>query len=185
MKRFLSLLLLACLCLTLAACSADAGHGTTVSQSQTVNEVLQQNSQTQAPAETSAKDDAPEATPEAKATLAPDAGTTPAIDIDLTTMNATMVYSEVYQMLTEPDQFCGKIIRMRGTAGMVPGDGRNYYTCVIKDATACCANGLEYVLQEGYKYPNEGEIITIIGEYETYEEDDLTYCQLKDARIDR
>lgn len=182
MKKIFSLLLLACLCLTLAACSANANHGTTVSKSQTVDEVLRQNSQTQAPAD-APKNDAPEATPELKATLAPDAGTTPAIDIDLTKMNATLVYSEVYQMLTEPELFYGKIIRMRGTAGIVPGDGRNYYTCVIQDATACCANGLEYVLLDGYSYPEEGETVTIVGEYETYEEDGLTYVQLKDARI--
>ena len=34
------------------------------------------------------------------------------IDVDLTTMNATMVYSEVYNMINEPNSYVNKIIKV-------------------------------------------------------------------------
>ena len=37
------------------------------------------------------------------------------IDIDLTNLSATVVYSEVYDMMMMPDQYIGKTIKMDGT----------------------------------------------------------------------
>ena len=37
------------------------------------------------------------------------------VDIDLSRMSATMVYSMVYQMVTEPQKFIGKRIKMKGS----------------------------------------------------------------------
>ena len=36
------------------------------------------------------------------------------VDVDLTQMNATMVYSEVYNMLYYPDEYVGKIVKING-----------------------------------------------------------------------
>ena len=36
------------------------------------------------------------------------------LDVDLTTLSSTMVYSEVYNMMYEPDRYVGKRIKMDG-----------------------------------------------------------------------
>ena len=36
-------------------------------------------------------------------------------DVDLTTLSSTMVYSEVYNMMCEPDRYLGKRIKMNGS----------------------------------------------------------------------
>ena len=46
------------------------------------------------------------------------------IDVDLTQMNATMVYSEVYNMLYYPDEYVGKIVKINGP--FLPFDGTEY-----------------------------------------------------------
>ena len=37
-----------------------------------------------------------------------------AVDYDLTVMSSDMVYATIYQMITEPEQYAGKTIRMQG-----------------------------------------------------------------------
>ncbi|MBR1736522.1 MAG: hypothetical protein IJ736_05845, partial [Firmicutes bacterium] len=36
------------------------------------------------------------------------------IDVDLTAMSSTIVYSEVYNMMYEPNEYIGKTIKMKG-----------------------------------------------------------------------
>ena len=108
-------------------------------------------------------------------------------DVDLAAMNATMVYAEVSNIMTTPKNYMGKIIKMKGDFSVYETPARNYYACIIADATACCSQGIEFVLKDARKYPDEypaqGTEITVIGEFETYLEDGKTYCQLKDARM--
>ncbi len=65
--------------------------------------------------------------------------------------------------------------------------GKHYYACIIMDATACCAKGIEFILTDDYKYPedypSEGDDITVEGIFDTYEELDGMYCTLKDAAL--
>ena len=65
--------------------------------------------------------------------------------------------------------------------------GNSYYSCIIADATACCAQGIEFVLTEDYiypdDYPNEGGDICVVGVFDTYQEGDYTYCTLRNAKI--
>ena len=63
------------------------------------------------------------------------------VDLDLTVLSSTMVYSEVYNIMMSPDEYIGKTIRMDGqclSAYYEPTD-MTYYSIVIQDATACCA----------------------------------------------
>ena len=113
------------------------------------------------------------------------------IDVDLTTMNATMVYSEVNNMLSEPSSYIGKIVKMSGP--FVPFDSIDpnycYPAIVIRDATACCASGIEFLLygvprcskEGGNGYPLYNEEATIVGRFETYLEDTYLYVHLVDA----
>lgn len=111
------------------------------------------------------------------------------IDIDLTQMSSTMIYSEVSNMVSEPDDYLGKMIKMEGTFAMYHDDksGTDYYACIIQDATACCAQGIEFELSEEYKNPGslmtEGDTITVLGTFDKYMEGDATYLTLRNAEL--
>ena len=52
---------------------------------------------------------------------------------------------------------------------------------LVRDATACCASGLDYVLADGQEYPADETDVTVTGEFELYEEDGFFFCQLRGA----
>ncbi|MBB5219090.1 hypothetical protein DYE49_11340 [Treponema rectale] len=110
------------------------------------------------------------------------------IDLDLTTMDSNMVYSEVYKMLIYPEDYIGKIVKMRGQFSSYHDEysGNTYFACIIQDALACCSSGLEFSLKDNsYEYPKdfpvEGENITVIGRFSTYLDDDIQYLSLSDS----
>ena len=107
--------------------------------------------------------------------------------IDLTVMSGTMVYAEVYQMMVQPDDYLGREVTMQGVFSVYEGTNRNYYACVIADAAACCSQGIEFVLEEPLKYPEEypesGSEIKVQGIFDTYEEEGYSYCQLIHAKL--
>ena len=111
------------------------------------------------------------------------------VDFDLTDMNSDMVYSTVFNMLDNPEGFVGKTVRTRGTLAVFRNEksGAAYYTCLIKDAAACCAQGMEFVWDDGdhdsSEHPPEGSNIEVTGEFETYTEDNALYCRLKHAEM--
>ena len=110
-----------------------------------------------------------------------------ACDVDLTTLSSTMVYSEVYNMLAEPAKYMGKKIKMAGTFAVYQGEDKNYYACLISDATACCSQGIEFVLDGEYRFPEDypelGTEITVTGYFDTYYEGEEMYCQLIHAEL--
>ena len=121
---------------------------------------------------------------------------TTAVDVDLTTLSSTMVYSEVYNMMVSPESYVGKAIKMRGQFALYQSVDENgnllpdqiYFACVIADATACCSQGLEFVLAGEHSYPDDypelGTEITVVGTFQTYEENGYMYCHLVDAEME-
>ncbi len=109
--------------------------------------------------------------------------------IDLTKLSSTMVYSEVYNMMTAPEDYVGKTVTMHGQFAMYedPESGEQYFACIIKDATACCSQGLEFVLQGNPSYPDDypelGAEITVVGTFEVYGDEKGQYCRLKNAKL--
>ena len=110
-------------------------------------------------------------------------------DVDLTTLSSTMVYSEVYNMMCEPDRYLGKRIKMNGQFAVYenPNTGAVYTACIIMDATACCSQGLEFVLAGEHSYPADypepGTEITVVGTFQTHEENGYTDYHLADAEM--
>ena len=106
--------------------------------------------------------------------------------IDLTQMSSTMVYSQVNDIVMYPDEYIGKEIIMDGINGIYKEEvsGKVYYSCVIQDATACCAQGIEFQLKKGMKYPNDGDEIKVRGIFEVYEEGGYSFCRLKNATLE-
>ena len=109
------------------------------------------------------------------------------IDVDLNNLNANVVYSQVFLMMTEPDKFIGKRIRMSGQFNVyVPQEGNpsgvtEYYAIIIADAQACCQQGIEFVWP-GHTYPDGFPEVksnaSVTGIFEVYEENGKKYCRL-------
>ena len=110
------------------------------------------------------------------------------IDLDLTNMSSTMVYSEVLNIMTDYTPYVDKVIKMNGYASVFIDEnaGKTYYACIIPDATSCCAQGIEFVLNSDWaedEYPYNGQEITVVGKFGTYEEYGVTYFTLNDAEL--
>lgn len=114
------------------------------------------------------------------------------VEIDLTGMGSDMVYATVYQLMVNPKDYEGMTIKMEGRfyATFYEPTNKYYYYCVIQDAMACCAQGIEFVWDDGiHKYPDEypadNSTILVSGTFETYTEDgdENLYCRLKDAKM--
>lgn len=109
------------------------------------------------------------------------------IDIDLSIMSSTVVYSQVYDMVTNPDNYVDSIVKVKGTFTAYHNEQTNVYypAVIIKDATACCAQGLEFLLYGKAIYPTDyprmNQEITVIGVFKTYNEGTQKYCRLVDT----
>lgn len=126
--------------------------------------------------------------PKSKSTTKTTETTTEAksVDLDLTQLSSTLIYSEVYNMLITPDDYKGKIIKMKGQFNQYTDEqtGKTYNAVIIPDATVCCQQGLEFELSDKTN-PNfeQGAEITVVGTFDTYSEGELLYCHLKKAKI--
>ena len=114
---------------------------------------------------------------------------TEGIDVDLTVLNSVMTYSQVFDMITNTEAYKGKVVKMDGMyVCNFPQEGEQFYcACIIMDATACCSQGIEFVLDDTYVYPDDypeyEDTITVMGTFDTYTEDGYTYCTLRNARL--
>ena len=106
------------------------------------------------------------------------------VDVDLTKLSGTMVYSAVFDIVENPAQYRGKTIKMRGKyfAFHDPAKNEHHHSCVIWDATACCMQGMEFELASGNYPPNESEI-TLIGKFDVYTIQKIDNPILRDAKI--
>ncbi len=107
------------------------------------------------------------------------------IDVDLTKLSSIMVYAEVFNIVMNPEEYDGKTIKMTGPCFIYenPDTGEQFYATIIQDATACCAQGLEFYLMDGIAYPEVDEIITVVGEVEAYEDFGMMFCRIINAEL--
>lgn len=114
------------------------------------------------------------------------------IDYDLTTMSSEMVYATVFQLVTYPENYIGKKVKMGGAYYVATNEEvqKNYHYVIISDATACCTQGIEFVWDDGShiypdEYPAEGTEVEVIGIFESYidEDDGMQYCRLKNSSM--
>lgn len=139
-----------------------------------------------APSEENSKTEAPE----------PAAASDPSdVDVDLTVLSSTMVYAEVLNMMTEPNAYDGKTVKMRGRFGASYGyrpDGTInedvlIFACIIADATACCSQGIEFVLSGAYTFPEDypelDSEITVTGTFTSGEQNGIPYFRVINAQM--
>ena len=108
-----------------------------------------------------------------------------AVDIDLTKMSSTMIYSTVFNIVTKPTDFVGKTMRMRGEYTIYPISAiETIHACLVRDAAGCCSQGIEFKLTNG-RYPNanSGEI-TVVGTLATQKIDGKDVCYMKNAVLE-
>ncbi|MCR4711191.1 MAG: hypothetical protein K5707_02735 [Clostridia bacterium] len=206
MKKWMILVLCLVLLTAIAGCGDDGATGRNENQTASVNDVLEagmaeednkneteeQNTEAEADLADSERqsgitEDAPEPEPIDEAELA--ASSSAGIDVDLTMLSSTMVYSEVYNMMISPETYIGKTVKMAGMFASYYDENADqyYYACIIQDATACCAQGIEFVLTDDYTYPDdypeEGGDICVVGVFDTYRDGEFMYCTLRDAKL--
>lgn len=111
------------------------------------------------------------------------------VDVDLTVLSSTMVYGEVFNIVMYPESYVGKTIKTRGLyyADYYEPTEHYYHFVIIQDATACCAQGLEFIWFGEHIYPddypeNEAEI-EITGVWESYEEEGQIWYRIKTDAI--
>lgn len=113
------------------------------------------------------------------------------IDLDLTRLSSTMVYSEVYNMRYEPEGYYGKVVRIEGlfSAYENPETGEPYFNCIIPDATACCSQGLQFFLADADSlvypddYPENGDTVTVVGTF-SKDDENVYMCAITDATME-
>ena len=176
MKRMLCLLLAALTVLGLGACGEKSGAPTGETTFQTTASEEPKPLQT-LPLETAPNKDTAEST-----------------FVDLTALSSTMVYAEVFAMMSSPEDYVGKTVKMQGifskgqlyAAGSL-NDGGTVFACVIQDATACCAQGIPFELAGDHTYPQDypelGDTITVVGTFEIHEQEGMEFCRLRDAEL--
>lgn len=181
MKRLLCLLLAALTVLGLGACgkksAAETAFPATASE------------------ETKPLQTLPLETGETEQTeTAPTTDTAESTFVDLTALSSTMVYAEVFAMMSSPEDYVGKTVKMQGifskgqlyAAGSL-NDGGTVFACVIQDATACCAQGIPFELAGDHTYPQDypelGDTITVVGTFEIHQQEGMQFCRLRDAEL--
>ena len=205
MKRYILMMILLCAAMILSACGADNREDAALSdgsltqqaegstQAEAVMEEVPLLTNDEVAAMVGAKTGSEktagnESEARAAAEAASSAGGT--VDLDLTKISGTVVYSQVYDMMVEPESYMGQRIRIRGNFSYFqdPDTKQEYFAAVIADATACCAQGIEFVWRGEHTYPQDypplDTEITVTGTFSTYFEGDYMYVQLADAEVE-
>lgn len=180
----------------ISGCGKRADNGKGINSGETVDKVIesQVKKEEQEKTEESTKEDTQKNNQQNIDTQTPESvqGTVnapeAAVDVDLSVMDSDMIYATVYQMMSDPEQYVGKTFRIEGKFYVTYDEmtKNQYYYCVIKDATECCAQGLEFVWGDGShiypdEYPTDGTEVIVDGTFELYMENDSRYCRLANA----
>ena len=112
------------------------------------------------------------------------------VDYDLSSMGSDLVYATIYQMMIDPKSYVGKSFKVTGNyySSYSKENDQYYHFCMVKDAAACCAQGLELLwadesMNRHENCSDEEALVTVEGVFETYEEGQNTYGRLKDVRL--
>lgn len=108
----------------------------------------------------------------------------PEIDIDLAIVDQYEAYTKVYDIMTSPNDYVGKTVKIHGTFSSTSINGINYYNIMIADGINT-PQSIEFLLADNAKYPEEyptvGYEATIVGNFEVYQEDGYYFCRLINA----
>ena len=112
------------------------------------------------------------------------------VDLDLSAMSGNVVYAEVFNIMMSPDDYVGKSIRMSGSFAIERDlvNDKVYTSCIIQDATACCAQGIEFDWAGEHTYPDDypelDSEIEVTGVFERYETETGEYYHVAQAKME-
>lgn len=109
------------------------------------------------------------------------------VDNDLAALSGIMAYSEVFNILNNPEEYYGKTMRIKGKFNMQVDEitGDTYYFCIIADATECCTEGMEFTpADKSIQLPDIGREITVTGVFDLYEDNGYKFFHIADAVIE-
>lgn len=97
------------------------------------------------------------------------------IDLDLSEMNYNMLTSIGFEMMTEPEKYAGKTVKVSGNFYTSEYEGKRYFSAITWDATGCCPAGFDFIPPAKMKYPEDfpadNEKITVTGIFKFLEID--------------
>lgn len=190
LKRIIITVMMSATLLTMMGCSNQkAGNKATTESA--IDQVLQQQVEAESTTEaTTTETTTTEVTTEAtteredltEVAISENVESYDQVDVDMTTMDSNMVYYTVSNIMAYPDDYRDKVLRFKGNYGTGFDDGNNqyYHYAIIQDATACCAQGFEFIWGDGSRvwpdeYPSDGQEVIITGVFETYREPGVPY----------
>jgi hypothetical protein len=122
------------------------------------------------------------------ASVASEAAASPAakagVDLDMTNMGAAIAYSQAVDLSENPDNYLGKVIKVKGNYYPTYYDqtAQYYHLVLVGDATSCCRMPIEFIVTGDYTFPDDypetEAVIIVSGVYEEYDELGETYYHL-------
>ncbi|MBQ0051227.1 MAG: hypothetical protein KBT11_04080 [Treponema sp.] len=109
-------------------------------------------------------------------------------DIDLSKMNANMVYAQVFDMMIASESYAEKRIKMSGAFEIYPAadNGKKAYAIIISDALACCKTGIEFQYNFENQEPQPGTELTVTGTFKLTElQDGIQYFFIEAEKVEQ
>ena len=105
-------------------------------------------------------------------------------DLDLTALSSTIVFAKVYNMMSTPENYTGKVIKASGLYSYIYYQefDKYYHFIIVADAGGCCEQRLEFLWSGDNTYPDDypkvNERIELTGVFTKYEDSGYTRYRL-------
>lgn len=95
-----------------------------------------------------------------------------------------LAYVEAVNMNIWPENYVGKTRTVSGqsTSSYFAVTDKTYHSIAVPNKDGTYTEEVEYLTADG-TYPADGIPVTVTGKFETYMENGIQYCRLKDAKI--
>jgi len=106
------------------------------------------------------------------------------VDVDFSALNSIMAQAALNNIARHSADYIGKTIKVRGAYYSIFPEqtGQHYHYVTIVDGDACCRQGFEFRFTDDKTYPDdypdENEVIEVIGVLGRYEEFGSAYLYL-------
>ena len=101
------------------------------------------------------------------------------IDVNLSTLSATMLFAEIINIMNRPEDYLGQVIKIHGEYFNYYHEENNQYIhfVLVFDEMDCCEQRFQFRVNEDFGSPEElfeiGEGIEIIGVFQSYDGEGL------------
>ena len=77
------------------------------------------------------------------------------VDVDFTVLSGIVAYAKFNEVMSNPDDYIGKTIKLNGPYAVSPFQGGYYHFVLVEGADACCPEGIEFRLSGSHVYPDD------------------------------